>query len=37
MTPGELFDLTHEDVAGQLDAILDTTVTEPMPVGVTAR
>jgi NAD(P)-dependent dehydrogenase (short-subunit alcohol dehydrogenase family) len=29
--------LTPEDVAGQLDAILDTTDTEPMPVGFSAR
>ena len=30
-------ELTPEDVAGQLDAILDSTVTEPMPVGYSAR
>ncbi len=30
-------ELTPEDVAGQLDAILDPTVTEPMPVGFSAR
>jgi len=29
-------ELTPEDVAMQLDAILDTTGTEPMPVGFTA-
>ena len=30
-------ELTPEDVGEQLDAILDTTVTEPTPVGFTAR
>jgi NAD(P)-dependent dehydrogenase (short-subunit alcohol dehydrogenase family) len=30
-------ELTPEDVAGQLDAILDTTDAEPTPVGYTAR
>ena len=30
-------ELTPEDVAAQLDAILDSTVTEPMPVGYSAR
>ena len=30
-------ELTPEDVAEQLDAILDTAMTEPMPVGYTAR
>jgi len=29
--------LTPEDVGEQIGAILDTTITEPMPVGFTAR
>jgi hypothetical protein len=37
-TPGIVVpELTPEEVVGQLEAILDSSVTEPMPVGYSAR